>query len=179
MKKPYSEAIIFFGILIPVFFIGLTFFLCSQLLTRDKNTLIRKAEVHRNDQIVVGQVSKLKTNITGQLDQLNQWNELLESEPSLKIMGSLKESSKVEGQKVSQSSFSRSRATTFASEAFLPSTAWDFTLRGSFRALQHTFLALEEENPHLFLEQLEFSPNHANNSLTSSATYSAWTIPAN
>lgn len=177
MKKPYTESVLFFGIIIPLVIIVLTLFICSRVLTSDKKALEAKVTTYEQNKLTINQVKRLEAETKDQNQQLNEWKALLGSEPSTQIMESLKASSKQYGKEMNQSSFSRSRLNTLAAETVHLNSGWDFTLRGSFRSLQKTFLRLEKNNPHLMLEKLEFRPDESSNTLTTSVTYSAWTLP--
>ena len=173
----YFKPILFFGVVLPTLLFGLIFYFGSKKVRKDKAKLNNRITQQNQNNLTRNQVNSLARQIKQNQPKVESWNTLLKSEASTTIMGSLKDSTEEFSGTLSQSSFSRSRTTaSFASRVPKPSTTWDFNLRGTFQTIQKAYYKLESQNPQLFLERFELKPDEANQSLSTAATYSAWTL---
>ena len=173
----YFKPILLFGVVLPTILFGLIFYFGSKKVRQNKAELDNKITLQNQNNLTRNQANSLAQQIKLNQPRFESWNTLLESEASTTIMGSLKDSTEEFSGILSQSSFSRSRTTTsFASRVPKPSTAWDFNLRGTFQTIQKAYYKLESQNPQLFLERFELRPDEVNQSLSTTATYSAWTL---
>lgn len=173
----YRQAIILFGMVLPVILaaiiVGICFFLKGKMTDsyEFKQTNFKSHEQGRLASI------QIESEIISERKYFDRWNKQLSQETASSVATNLKEIiDTLPGKEIQQTAFDRPAGSSgMGMVTAQNSSQIRIAFRGTYRTLQRAFLELETRMPHLQLEEIRIDPStNQTSALNVQVTFSAW-----
>lgn len=173
--KLYQQSIILFGMVIPVIIAAAVVAGGYVMKNKMADSFEIKKTHYRSHHAARSEVAKLEQAVSGLRPHLERWDAALNKEIASEMGTSLREiTAKMPDKEIQQTAFNPSANAGGLGGAH-PSTQVSIGFRGTFRALQKTFLELETRMPQLQVEDLSLEPVATSGFLLNmQVNYTAW-----
>ena len=173
----YRQTITLFGIVVPVIVALAIGGICYLLKSKMTASFNNKQENYKTfEQSRIASV-EIESQVTRQRQHLDRWSNALAQETASAVTTNLREIfSHLPSKEIQQTSFERANAAGgFGSISAQKSSQIRIALRGTYRALQRTFLELETRMPQLQLLELRLDPSTNQSTLLNcQVTFTSW-----
>lgn len=176
MNPYYKQSVIVLGVVAPLALIVILLGVAFNYLGKLEKTYEQRKVTYAGFQKHEQQREVLEKKVSEQEVHMGRWNKLL-SEPSSTSVNDLigQAQKRYEGKKFVLTSFRRTGTSGgIGSVSDQQSVQLVLAFRGTFSALQNTFLELETKLPQLQLDSMLLSPKPGANVLEAKLNYSAW-----
>lgn len=175
MNPFYKQSVIVLGVVAPLLLVIVLLGVASNYRAKLEATYKQRKVVYAGFRKHEEQREVLEKKVKEQEVHMLRWNKLM-SEPSSTTVNDLigQAQKKFEGKKFVLTSFRRSPSGGIGAVNSQASVKLVLAFRGSFTALQTTFLELETKMPQLQLDSMSLKPSKAGNVLDAYLSYTAW-----
>lgn len=171
----YQQSIILFGVVIPALIAAALVGGGYVMRNKMNASFVVKQRNHLVHNKARSEVVKLERDVSGLRPHLERWDQQLSKEIASEVGTRLREiTSKLPDKEIQQTAFNPS-SQPGGFGGMHPSSQVSIAFRGTFRALQKTFLELESHMPQLQVEDLSIDPVASSGYLLNlQVIYTAW-----
>ena len=176
MNPYYKQCIFGIGVAAPLLVVlvllGVVFHYRGKLEKTYKSRKVEYAKFQQYEQ----QREELEKKVSEQDPHMVRWMTIMDEPSSSAVNEFIGEAQKkYEGQEFQLTSFRRATASGgIGAASGQSSVQLDLAFRGTFSALQHTFIELETKMPQLQLDRMKLIPQSGGNVLEAKLLYTAW-----